>query len=81
MTKKIALIIFATTILVGCTKSQDTSVNIDQSNTESAAGSKDTTTFSTKSSGDVDKDIEEIEAAIDSLDVDKDFPTFDEDSI
>jgi hypothetical protein len=88
--KKLALmsLIISIVLLAGCTKTSNNSVEIDQTPTgnlsDTTTSTKEeakSTTFTPSSSGDVDKDIQEIEDAINSLDVDEDFPTFNSEDI
>lgn len=76
----ISSFIFATILFTGCTQKLNNSVNID-SPSNMAADNTESTVVSPNSSGNVDKDLEEIEAAIDSLDIEADFPVFDSNDI
>ena len=83
---KLALpfLIVAATLIAGCTHVAQNNVNIDSTGTQwNQEVSNDSVDDSVtpNSSGDADTDLEEIEAAIDSLNVEEDFPIFDENSI
>lgn len=73
------IVIITAVVLGGCT--QTTTPQTSPTTTPQTQPTQDTSSVNPVSSGDVDQDLEEIEAAIDTLDVETDFPDLNPDDL